>query len=234
MPVRVVNNTIKVRQCGGGNVGDMLTIPIVEYFLGVKAENVKDNDVNKLVGVGSILSWVPREGDVIWGSGLISDQVKTLPVNCKVLALRGKLSAKNIDSNCSTFGDPAVLLPLMYNPVVEKKYELGIIEHYVDKNLYTEQDGHRISVWQNWKNFVEDVKSCERIVCSSLHGCIISEAYDIPVEWVVLSNKVIGNGFKFRDYLSATDRKSFSETFDKKYIQNNLVRVLLNEFNSNN
>lgn len=86
----------------------------------------------------------------------------------------------------------------------------------------------------DWKNFVDEIKSCKKIVSSSLHGCIIAESYGIPVEWIVLSDKVLGNGFKFRDYLSATDRKSFDEplTEDKlKEQQEALIKVFKDYLN---
>lgn len=222
---------IRIHQCGGGNVGDMLTQPIIEFFIGDKTVNVKSTETNKVLGIGSIISWAVKENDIIWGSGLISDQKIKLP-SCKILALRGRLTAQNVNSDCKVFGDPALLLPLMYNPQdIKKEYKLGIIEHYVDKNLYS-NDGHRISVWSKWKSFVDEVLKCEKVVSSSLHGCVIADAYGIPVEWVELSNKVIGKGFKFRDYLTGTNRENFSENFDLQSIQTELIKVLQDEFNT--
>ncbi len=222
---------IRIHQCGGGNIGDMITLPIVEHFLKKKVVNVKNTETGKLLGVGSIISWAVKENDIVWGSGLISDQKIELPP-CKVLALRGMLTAENINSDCNVFGDPALLLPFLYNPTnIKKEHKVGVIEHYVDKNLYN-GEGHRISVWMKWKEFIDEVLKCEKIVSSSLHGCVIPEAYGIPVEWIELSNKVIGKGFKFRDYLSGTKRTSFSEEFDLKSIQNKLIEVLQNEFNT--
>ena len=45
--------------------------------------------------------------------------------------------------------------------------------------------------------------SCENIASSSLHGLIVSDAYGIPSIWIKLSNNIIGNDFKFYDYLES-------------------------------
>lgn len=223
---------MNIYQWGGTNIGDTITKPIIDNILNINSVVVKKEETNKLIGIGSVLTWAVRENDVIWGSGLIKDVTINLPKH-RVIALRGKLTAKNINSNCSVFGDPGLLLPLLYNPQTEIKHEIGVIEHYIDKGLY-KGEGLRINILQNWKTFVDQIKSCKRIISSSLHGIVISESYGINSEWIKLSDKVIGNGFKFHDYLSGTNRNNFSEKFDLEKIQNNLIKVLKNEFNSRN
>ena len=223
---------MNIYQWGGTNIGDAITKPIIDHILNINSVVVKKEETNKLIGIGSVLTWAVREKDVIWGSGLIEDKILNLPSH-RVIALRGELTAKNINSDCEVFGDPGLLLPLLYNPKIEIKHEIGIVEHFIDKGLYV-GDGLRINILQNWKTFVDEIKSCKKIISSSLHGIVISEAYGIESEWVKLSNKVIGNGFKFYDYLSGTNRNSFQEKFDVEQIQKNLINVLKNEFNTRN
>lgn len=223
---------MKVFQFPLNNVGDTLTKPIVEYFLKVNVEIVNHTISNKFLGVGSIIDHAfVQLHDTIWGSGLIQDWKPPIP-ECNIIALRGKNTAHNLGSDCKVFGDPALLLPLIYNPEIEKIHKIGIIEHYIDKGRYMD-DGFRIDVMNPWKIVVDQIKSCEMIKSSSLHGLIISEAYGIPCEWIVLSNRVMGNGFKFRDYLSATDRTMFSEPFEIKPIQDNLL-IALREYEKSN
>jgi pyruvyltransferase len=139
------------------------------------------------------------------------------------------------------YGDPALLLPLIYNPDIQKTHEIGIIPHYVDKKIvlqkYAFDSGFNkfIDVSLPWKKFIDEVLSCKTIISSSLHGIIIAEAYGIPATWAVHSDKVIGNGFKFRDYLTGTGRKpqdpgEFSPIENISKIQKGLVDALLSNF----
>ena len=202
------------------NVGDTLTPYILQNFRpDLTFNQVREQVAGKLIAVGSIMR-VIKSGDTILGSGVMR-QTDRFPQasECRFLAVRGKLSRKILIKYGAkvpeVYGDPAILLPLMYQPKKKKTHKVGIIPHFVDTREVTRDVGFKlakgdkykiIDVFLPWQEFVEEVLSCERIVSSSLHGLIIAEAYGIPVEWVVLSQRVIGDGFKFRDYLTGTDR----------------------------
>jgi len=204
------------------NVGDTLTPYILEHFApGVDFKQVMEREEGKLIAVGSIMR-VIKQGDVIWGSGVMREtDVFEFAPSCNFLAVRGKMSRDRIMKSGGVvpevYGDPALLLPLMYQPEdTEKSVEVGIIPHFVDTPLVTKakalklggtEDYKMIDVFLDWKAFVDEVVKCKRVISSSLHGIIIAEAYGIPAEWVVLSDKVIGNGFKFRDHLTGTGRE---------------------------
>jgi len=49
------------------------------------------------------------------------------------------------------------------------------------------------------------IDECEHILSSSLHGLICAQALGIKSRWILLSNNVLGDGFKFRDYASSMD-----------------------------
>lgn len=54
--------------------------------------------------------------------------------------------------------------------------------------------------YKNWLEVLDQICSCEYIASSSLHGLIMSEAYDIPNLWIELSGKLMGGHFKFHDF----------------------------------
>jgi pyruvyltransferase len=138
-------------------------------------------------------------------------------LNCKpkkVLAVRGPLTRKFLLTNgidCpEVYGDPALLLPYYYNPIVAKKYKIGIIPHYIDKkNVYVSDfiskyilDVKLIDIvnYVNWYDFINEIYECEFIISSSLHGLIVSDAYNIPNYWIEFSKNIPVNRFKYKDY----------------------------------
>lgn len=205
------------------NVGDTLTPYILEHFVkDTEFIQVKEQVAGKLIVVGSIMR-VINSGDTILGAGVMreTDQFPQSK-ECKFLAVRGKLSQKILESYGAkvpnVYGDPALLLPLMYKPKgIKKTHKVGIIPHFVDKRVITQEVGDKLAKGESWKmidiflqweEFVNEILTCERVISSSLHGIVIAEAYGLPAEWVVLSDRVIGNGFKFKDYLTGTGRKA--------------------------
>lgn len=199
------------------NVGDVIPPHILSHFrpdLVLKKTNARA--CGKLLLVGSVMGAV-MPADTVLGAGVLreTDTLRFAPW-CKFLSVRGALSRERVIACGGTcprvYGDPALLLPLMYTPTVPVTHEVGIVPHFVDKHLVHEGlakggSWKLVDVFLPWQEFVRELLSCERIVSSSLHGLVIAEAYGLPVEWAVLSDKVIGNGFKFRDYLTGTGRK---------------------------
>lgn len=164
--------------------------------------------------VGSILQWA-KKNSIIWGAGFISSDSQLITKDLTIFAVRGKLSVEilnrnNINTANIAIGDPALLLPYIYDPKIEKKYKVGILPHYVDKNhpwvlknSSTDTIVIDIECGPNWKNFIDQILSCEIIVSSSLHGLIVADAYGLPTTWVSFSNQIQGKGFKFQDYYSS-------------------------------
>lgn len=157
---------------------------------------------------------------IVWGSGFLSDDKKfNLKESPKeILSVRGKLSREVLlkqGIDCpEIYGDPALLLPLFYNPNVKKRYKLGIIPHiYDENNPLLKELNHKNEIiiitlhnYKDWHQIIDKINECELIFSSSLHGIIVADSYGIPNVWVEFSDKVIGNGFKFRDYYSSVSR----------------------------
>ncbi|NGM64066.1 polysaccharide pyruvyl transferase family protein [Sphingobacterium sp. SGR-19] len=202
------------------NFGDALNIVLAKYLSGKDVfpsrflKQTPQKNATSYAIIGSVCQW-SRPQTIVWGAGFIREEFKTKDFvkPSRVLAVRGPLSRAVYQANgiaCpACYGDPALLLPLIYHPEIEPVYEYGIIPHYVDWDAQW-VDHYRgnknilvinIMISDNYELFVKQLKSCRKIVTSSLHGLILAQAYGIPVCTVKLSDGVAGGEFKFTDYL---------------------------------
>ncbi|MBD1396954.1 polysaccharide pyruvyl transferase family protein [Pontibacter sp. JH31] len=201
------------------NFGDALNIPLVEYLSEKKAlpykylllSNKRLKQLDHYTVIGSILQSA-KEGSLVWGSGFISNTNSVIKRPKKVYAVRGPLTReiylKNKIDCPAVFGDPALLLPFIYNPQSIERCKIGIIPHYIDKKsswLFKQKNKHNVVVIDietgyNWEQFLNQVLKCKVVITSSLHAIIIANAYNIPSIWVSFSDKITGGNFKFRDY----------------------------------
>jgi len=170
------------------------------------------NRATTVASAGSILRHIVVPDKVrVWGSGIISMN-DTFQRPLKIHAVRGPRSMKRVRElgyECpEVFGDPAILLPKVYTPMIEKRYTLGIIPHYSDFNqvalsLKTRRDLHVIDVTRDVESVVDQILSCEATLSSSLHGLILSHTYGVPCAWIASENQLIGDNVKFLDYLES-------------------------------
>lgn len=189
------------------NFGDMLTPYIIEKVSNSKVKICSRRCLKKYFTVtGSILGWTNKNA-IIWGAGIITkDQKVKKPA--EILAVRGPLTRDNLlRQGCSCpeiYGDAALILPLLFNPGTKKIYKLGIIPHYTDyekiKRIVEDKSILVINLLNPVEKVIEDINSCENTISSSLHGIIVSHAYNIPSLWVKFSDNLMGDGTKFLDY----------------------------------
>lgn len=137
----------------------------------------------------------------------------TFPMPWRTLAVRGPYTRKRfmeLGYPCpEVYGDPAILLPRVYQPPRSGTvHELGIIPHYVDfpqvSAWYANDPRIKvIDVTHPVDQVINQITSCARTVSSSLHGVIVSHAYQIPSRWARFSDGVLGDGVKFLDYFAS-------------------------------
>ena len=166
--------------------------------------------------IGSVLHLIKKQNTIVWGSGLINEQLLPPVRPRKILAVRGPLTRNVLLSHgydCpEVYGDPALLLPYVYSPKKkQKKYRIGIVPHYVDyykeelKKFIKDEDVLIISMfdYKKWTDVIDQINSCEVVVSSSLHGLIVAEAYKVPNVWVEIREPLIGDmsrRFKYHDF----------------------------------
>jgi len=143
--------------------------------------------------MGSILAQVD-EGTLVWGTGLD----------------KAGMDAPEV------YGDPGLLAPRLLPKVeVEARHELGIVAHFkhdardpVLAKLAEDPRCTLISMRTGSWDLVRRIRSCHRIVSTSLHGLILADAYEIPSNWIQRSRLVQGgNPFKFHDYFASIGSK---------------------------
>jgi len=164
---------------------------------------------SNIVAIGSILS-KGNSKSKYWGSGFIDESDSFN--GGKVYAVRGRFSADKLVrmgyERCDVYGDPALLLPLIYSPIITKENSIGIIAHINDvedlKNLCGKQVKVISLASSNIEGVVDEILSCSFIYSTSLHGIIVSHAYNIPAVRIV-NSKLYGDDIKFKDYFSSVD-----------------------------
>lgn len=101
-----------------------------------------------------------------------------------------------------------MLLPYLYNPQCPKRYKIGLIPSWVDfKDTKDQYRGNKdiriINVFDPIEEVMNDICKCEMTLASALHGLIVSSTYGIPTKWVEFSDRIIGDGTKYKDFLQS-------------------------------
>ena len=215
-------NPKKIREGGVKNVGDWLSLVIVEnvaaqYGIDIYKEVSK---TKHLYAIGSIL--LGYQDATIWGSGFLHDITTSKYFNqyafihrhfhkTDIRAVRGPETRRillKMGFKCpEIYGDPALLLPYFYTPRKMEKKEYALVPHFNDWEKYSKHENVIATFNNNWKRFIDKICSSELVISSSLHGIILSEAYGKKA--VLLENTKTTDYFKYQDYYAATGRNSF-------------------------
>jgi pyruvyltransferase len=196
------------------NLGDQLSPFLLGAVTGATPVWVSRRYPGKVLGAGSIANRL-APGDRVWGAGSIDGRPIVPPDDVTFLAVRGPLTRDAVQADVpAVYGDPALLLPQFFSPPQEKRFSVGIVPHFFDKQLVGSDDPRVavIDVQAPWPDVVRRICACDVVVSSSLHGLIVAEAYGIPASWIVVSENVIGRGFKFHDYYLGTGREQRTAT----------------------
>ena len=204
-----------------GNFGDELSKFISEKLVNKDKYKLTFNQNNVSVNFVCIGSYIhcAKNNSFIFGSGVrtpnnIEKGHRYSKLN--VCSVRGPLSRnflinkKNQDVP-EIYGDPALLLPKFYKPIVmnDLKDKIGIVPHKSNYNKYINNVDltkyYLINPTDKWQNVINNICSCKAIVSSSLHGLICSDAYNIPNLWLD-EYKLAEGDFKFKDYFASQNR----------------------------
>ncbi len=208
------------------NFGDLLALDLMRYFK-VRFCTMPPNKNANFIAVGSHMeSFVKHTPKTItkcplriWGTGFMmapKSEVETFCRPVEIYALRGKLTLErckkilNDELSHVVLGDPGLLIRRIFPDInTEKKYDVGIVCHFNDKNNQNLKNINldklsycMIDIQQDTADFIQQVSQCKFILSSAMHGLICADSLNIPNRHIILSDKVTGNGYKFRDYYS--------------------------------
>jgi pyruvyltransferase len=205
------------------NFGDALSKDVVEWVSKRRVSIVEAGAHRKLLAVGSVLQHHARSGDVIWGTGVHPHGYEEFwknPAKSKlqlhVLAVRGPITrdvllARQI-SCPEVYGDPAILLPLVYPRAVVASRHAVLIPHFNDYAYFGSSASASLGLpvvnpGDDWHAVVDAITSAKMVISSSLHGIIVAEAYGVPAIWYRPNQ---GEGYlKYQDYYGSTQRAPF-------------------------
>lgn len=205
------------------NFGDALTPYLIKKISEKDVVFAKYNSKpSPFMVTGSILGYNLHRG-IVWGNGCAFKS--DLDPECfagpseelKIIATRGQLSKELVKESGHqplAVGDPGILLPRFYKPTVEKKYKLGIMCSWVDYDQVVERYGdgyvdNKVTFINSMgaiEDIIDRICECEILASSTLHGFIAAVAYQVPTLLVKFSDKMIGDGFKYRDFYTCLDR----------------------------
>ena len=133
---------IKYAKLQHRNWGDDINIYLIEMLSNRKVIIRNQSLFHKIsrkvnyICIGSILGWYENKYSEIWGAGFISVDATLKAKPKKVYSVRGKYTRQKLldmGVDCpESYGDPALLMSILYKPNVSIKYRVGFIPHYID------------------------------------------------------------------------------------------------------
>ena len=131
-----------------------------------------------------------------------------------VRAVRGPKTKGALDKlgiKCpEVYGDPAMLMPLIYQPINKKTNMTVVITHLKDEKEMCDRYASDIvitdMVTDDWRKKIDLIVSAKRVISSSLHGLILAESYGVPA--ILLRPKAENSLFKYEDYYLGTGRNN--------------------------
>lgn len=205
------------------NLGDFLGFVITDWMLKKKGLSLESwvKQRRHLKCVGSNL-YAGFQNATVWGSGIICKPHGHFLINAFLIhypltrldirAVRGPLTRDLLlkwGQKCpEVYGDPAILMPLIYQPTRQVIRDVLVIPQFVTEKVFREKypDYDMITMNTNdYKSVTDAIVSSRKVITSSLHAVILSDAYGIPS--VLFRGLGKDKDFKYMDYYYSTGRK---------------------------
>lgn len=191
--------------------------------------------------IGSILGYFNLDNTIVYGSGVIDENMKFVGTPNKIISVRGPKSREVLLKNgydCPEYyGDPALLLSCFYKPELKKSGKGILIA-----NMGTSSDNQVVNSlisllnldlldmtsYNCWTDVIDRIIESEFVISESLHGLIVAETYGIPNVWVEFKDHPSYWNFKFEDYY-----KSINKNESIIRLQEDIdINLIMNKINS--
>lgn len=211
------------------NFGDVLNPVLIKHLCGY---DVIDSNAKhcEMLAVGSLLGRfllhnfviksLLRRPVLVWGTGYVEfgqrKYMNFLSRRMHIFAVRGEKTLQKMRTvhgvkfiGTPVLGDPGLLSrELIDSSKISKKYDLGIIPHYQDKDSpllarIKVKNSKILDIQQSPIDFLHDLAECRAIISSALHGIIASDSLGIPNIRMICGDKIHGGDWKYDDYYSA-------------------------------
>ena len=222
--------------CDMNNFGDALNPIIMERLGNIKIKSVPLNNAVG-IGIGSLGDMMlmdkhdtnyTKSPIFVFSTGIGFEEggffhnpdiilPERLKRNVKCYALRGKLTDARFEKMIghktgAVLGDGGLLVSkLIDKDKIEKKYELGIVPHFADKEnlVFTEivkniPNSKILDPTVTVDAFLHDLCECKAVISTAMHPLIACDALRSPNLWVRISEKTTSR-YKFHDYYSVYD-----------------------------
>jgi hypothetical protein len=220
------------------NIGDLLSPYLVGAMTGLPvklvdnypsvpgvghriARELHPRDRFSYLAIGSIVNRA-QSRSVVWGSGCFgTEDRRSLNRRASYVAVRGPLTRNLLriaGIDCPpVYGDPALLMPMVFAPPAVKKYRIGLVLRHSERTWLSTPADDDIRLIDMRSKDVEgaltETLSCDRIVAASLHGLVLADAYGIPSAWLA-STTPKGLEFKYHDYFLSVDKIRMAQPID--------------------
>lgn len=191
---------------------DELSKIIVEKL--AKKEVPHSETSPKLLAIGSILHCA-NDGDIIWGTGLHGPDNHYNFNTLDIRALRGQITSAFVKTKSipdpKIYGDPAILLPRLFDFEYHPRPCVAIIPHITDiqkvKMMLSNLNFNYcfIDPTEHYEQVIQKLLHCSFVVSSSLHALIVADVYMVPFRWMRLPGTVEPE-YKYHDYFLSTGR----------------------------
>ncbi len=173
-----------------------------------------------LYAIGSIL--LGYQNATIWGSGFGYNQLQKpyFPLDCVLHRLRHRVDIRAVRGPLTrqillkmgyacpeVYGDPAILMPLIYQPQPPERKPYIVVPHYSTLPRYEGQPNILGTYRQDFRVFLDRLCAADLVISASLHGIILAETYGIPA--VMLADTPSSDITKYKDWYLSTGRETF-------------------------